>query len=319
MEREKIPPAEQQRRYNELEQETSTDLAYFYCCIAFDVPFAPEAVPKDEGGDRWVQYLKNLARMPQYLDRKGKYLSFLAGRTNVLEIFGASLDVGRFREALEDGKPGTREQRETWGVGPKKYPYTAEDYDELDRTYKILSSDLEKAGGVSVKQEFVLRRCSTRTLEMKRLEDAGRLDSAKKLQEMIQKDLESEQLRKKDAKPVEDFRLDSLADALEKAGLMREGKWCPPDEAFEIFFGRPPAYPYTRDAADQMILINENRMRNNDGLPELGILPDEMRLVDELGEFAQEQSPREVTAYEKLGLVKMPPVGQGESPEEGGN
>lgn len=317
MEREKIPPAEQQRRYNELEQETSTDLAYFYCCIAFDVPFAPEAVPKDEGMDKWVQYLKNLARIPRYLDRNGKYLGFLAGKTNILDIFGDTLDVGRFRDALEDGKPGTPEQRELWGIGPKKHPYTDEDYDELDRTYKILASDLEKSGGVSAKQEWVLRRCATRNLEMKRCEDIGAWEKVTKIQASIQKDLESEQLRKKDAKPVEDFRLDSLADALEKAGLMRDGKWCSPDEAFEIFFGRPPAYPYTRDAADQMILINENRMRNNDGLPELGILPDEMRLVDDLGEFAQEQSPREVAAYEKLGLVKMPPVGQGASPEEG--
>ena len=78
---------------------------------------------------------------------------------------------------------------------------------------------------------------------------------------------------------------------------------------FEILFGHPPQYPYTKDAAEQLILINENRMRNNDGQGELSILPDGMRLHDSLGEFAQEQNAAEQEAYENLGLVKMPPPG----------
>lgn len=41
--------------------------------------------------------------------------------------------------------------------------------------------------------------------------------------------------------------------------------------------------------------------------PELPVLPDDMRLEDTLGEFAEEQGSREQEAYEKLGLVKMPP------------
>ena len=90
---------------------------------------------------------------------------------------------------------------------------------------------------------------------------------------------------------------------------MKKGKRCSPDEMFQILFGRPPKYPYTKDAAEQMILICENRARINDGLPELSMLPDEMRLHDGLGEFAEEQSPREVEVYDKLGLVKMPPPG----------
>ena len=76
---------------------------------------------------------------------------------------------------------------------------------------------------------------------------------------------------------------------------------------FRILFGRPPKYPYTKDAVEQMILINENRMRSNDGLPELPVLPDDMRLEDTLEEFEEEHGSREQEAYEKLGLVKMPP------------
>lgn len=315
MDRTTTPPAEQQARYNALEEATSTHLAYFYCCIAYDVPFDPDAVPREETKNKWVEYLKALAQMPEHLDQKGKYLSFLDGQTDIMEVFGDTLDMGAFRSALEVDKPprpklpGTAKQRELWGRGPTKNPYTSDDYDEMDRTYKIISSDLERAGRVSSKQEFILRRCARRTLEMDRAEMMGAYEKVTKISKLIQTDLESEQLRKKDAKPVENFQLDSWADFLEKAGLTKNGKRCEPDEMFEILFGRLPQYPYTKDAAEQLILINENRMRNNDGQGELSILPDEMRLHDSLGEFAREQSEGELEAYEKLGLVKLPPPG----------
>ncbi len=315
MDRTTTPPAEQQARYNALEEATSTHLAYFYCCITYDVPFDPDAIPREETKNKWVEYLKALAQMPEHLDKKGKYLSFLDGQTDIMEVFGDTLDMGAFRAALEVDKPpkpklpGTAEQRELWGPGPAKHPYTGEDYDEMDRTYKILSSDLEQAGAVSSKQEFTLRRCAKRTLEMDRMEKMGAYDKAMKISKLIDADLASEQLRKKDAKPVENFQLDSWADFLEKAGLTKNGKRCEPDEMFEILFGHPPQYPYTKDAAEQLILINENRMRNNDGQGELSILPDGMRLHDSLGEFAQEQNAAEQEAYENLGLVKMPPPG----------
>lgn len=301
MEREKIPAEEQQRRYSELEKATSINLAYFYCCIVYDVPFAPGAIPGADVKNKWVEYLKNLARMPDHLDKEGKYRKFVDGKTDIRDLLRGG----------EDGLPGTPEQREIWGPGPNKHPYTTDDYEELDRTYKILSGDLEQAGGVSSKQEFILRRCAKRTLEMNLMENMGSYDKAMKLSKMIDTDMASEQLRKKDAKPIEDFRMDSWADALEKSGLTKDGKRCSPDEMFEILFRRPPQYPYTMDAAEQLILINENRMRNNDGHAELSVLPDNMRLHDDLGEFAPEQSAGEREAYEILGLVNMPPPGVG--------
>lgn len=62
------------------------------------------------------------------------------------------------------------------------------------------------------------------------------------------------------------------------------------------------------DAAEQMLMINENRMRQNEGRPEPTTLPPEMRLRDELGEFAEEPNDQEKEAYQRLGLVKMPPA-----------
>ena len=133
-------------------------------------------------------------------------------------------------------------------------------------------------------------------------------DKAAKLNKMVQDNLSSEGLRKKDAKPIDDLRIDSLVEALEKKGLLKNGKQCDPDEMFRILFGRSCKYPYTMDAAEQMLMINENRMRQNEGRPELTTLPPEMRLRDELGEFAEEPNEQEKEAYQRLGLVKMPPA-----------
>ena len=309
-EREKLE--EQQDRFDVFELTFGENLAYFYCCIQFDKPFDITAIPVDEPKHRWLAYLENLQEKRLDKDKYGTVFGFLDGLTDIEKIFG-DISAGEFQKAVwadkSAQKAGSERQRKVWGTGETVRPYSNDDYNEPARIYTILSADLENAGGVSAKQEMILRRCSARTLDMTRAEARGDYDKAAKISKLIDSDLASENLRKKDAKPVEDFRVDSWADSLEKAGLMKKGKRCSPDEMFQILFGRPPKYPYTKDAAEQMILICENRARINDGLPELSMLPDEMRLHDGLGEFAEEQSPREVEVYDKLGLVKMPPPG----------
>nr|DAI48831.1 MAG TPA: hypothetical protein [Caudoviricetes sp.] len=302
---------EQQEQYNALARETSDSLALFYCCIRFDVPFDLLAVSKEAGSThKWIDYCGNL-RTKGLDEERGVKLGFLDGLTDIMKIFGERLSTGEFTKAVgneksaRNRKTGTEKQRKAWGINSMKNPYTAEDYAELDRIYEALSSDLMAAGGVSVKQEFILRDCAKMTLDRDKMRAGGKYDQAAKLNKMIQDNLSSEGLRKKDAKPIDDIRIDSLVEALEKKGLLKNGKPCEPDEMFQILFGRPCKYPYTRDAAEQMILINENRMRQNDGMSELVTLPESMRLDDALGEFAEEPNEREMEAYAKLGLVKM--------------
>lgn len=310
-EREKLE--EQQDRFDVFELTFGENLAYFYCCIQFDKPFDITAIPVDEPKYRWLAYLENLQEKRLDKDKYGTVFGFLDGLTDIEKIFG-DISAGEFQKAVwadkSAQKAGSERQRKVWGTGETVRPYSNEDYNELDRIYTILSADLENAGGVSAKQEMILRRCSARTLDMTRAEARGDYDKAAKISKLIDSDLASENLRKKDAKPVEDFRVDSWADSLEKAGLMKKGKRCSPDEMFQILFGRPPKYPYTKDAAEQMILICENRARINDGLPELSMLPDEMRLHDGLGEFAEEPNAAEIAVYDHLGLVKMPKPGK---------
>lgn len=304
----------QQERYDAIARATSDSLALFYCCIEFDRPFDMLAVPKEpDVGEKWVAYLDNL-RLKKLDTRRGEPLGFLDGLTDITRIFGEGLSAGEFTKAVgneksaRNRKVGTAQQRKNWGENSAKNPYTSEDYDELDRIYEALASDLMAAGGVSVKQEFILRDCAKMTLDRDKMRAIGQYDKAAKLNKMVQDNLSSEGLRKRDAKPIDDLRIDGIVDRLEKAGLLKNGKQCSPDEMFEILFHRRPKYSYTKDAAEQILLYMANTTRVNDGLSELPTLPPEMRLRDDLGEFAEEPDEQEKETYKELGIVKMPPV-----------
>lgn len=304
----------QQERYDAIARATSDSLALFYCCIAFDRPFDMLAVPKEpDVGEKWIAYLDNL-RLKKLDARRGEPLGFLDGLTDITKIFGEGLSAGEFTKAVgneksaRNRKVGTAQQRKNWGENSAKNPYTSEDYDELDRIYEALASDLMAAGGVSVKQEFILRDCAKMTLDRDNMRSIGQFDKAAKLNKMIQDNLSSEGLRKRDAKPIDDLRIDGIVDRLEKAGLLKNGKQCSPDEMFEILFHRRPKYSYTKDAAEQILLYMANTTRVNDGLSELPTLPPDMRLRDDLGEFAEKPDEQEKETYKELGIVKMPPV-----------
>ena len=304
----------QQERYDAIARATSDSLALFYCCIEFDRPFDMLAVPKEpDVGEKWVAYLDNL-RLKKLDTRRGEPLGFLDGLTDITKIFGEGLTAGEFTKAVgneksaRNRKVGTAQQRKNWGENSAKNPYTSEDYDELDRIYEALASDLMAAGGVSVKQEFILRDCAKMTLDRDKMRAIGQYDKAAKLNKMVQDNLSSEGLRKRDAKPIDDLRIDGIVDRLEKAGLLKNGKQCSPDEMFEILFHRRPKYSYTKDAAEQILLYMTNTTRVNDGLSELPTLPPDMRLRDDLGEFAEEPDEQEKESYKELGIVKMPPV-----------
>lgn len=304
----------QQERYDAIARATSDSLALFYCCIGFDRPFDMLAVPKEpDVGEKWIAYLDNL-RLKKLDTRRGEPLGFLDGLTDITKIFGEGLSAGEFTKAVgneksaRNRKVGTAQQRKNWGENSAKNPYTSEDYDELDRIYEALASDLMAAGGVSVKQEFILRDCAKMTLDRDKMRAIGQYDKAAKLNKMVQDNLSSEGLRKRDAKPIDDLRIDGIVDRLEKAGLLKNGKQCSPDEMFEILFHRRPKYSYTKDAAEQILLYMANTTRVNDGLSELPTLPPDMRLRDDLGEFAEEPDEQEKESYKELGIVKMPPV-----------
>lgn len=303
--------AEKQQAYYELlEEEVGESLAFFYCCIRFDKPFDMKAIPAKSAKEKWTSYCEKLEKKGLAKTKGGGEYGFLDGLTDINRIFGTGLAKGEFSRAVDleksarDGKNGTKRQVADWGEGGEKSHYTTEDYNEFDRIYNALCADFGGEQAVSAKQQLILRNVAKWTKQMNDAAELGQIDKAKKLSSMIQENLASENLRKKDTKPVEDLRLDGIVDRLEKAGLMKNGKQCTPDEAFQLIFGRPCKYTYTADAAEKMLLAIINQSRINDGLPELVELPEDATIEDELGEFAEEPNEAEQEAYEKMGLLR---------------
>ena len=120
-------------------------------------------------------------------------------------------------------------------------------------------------------------------------------------------------MRKTDEKPVEAMRLDATIDALEKAGLMADEKFLTYDETMEAFYKwcTKKKYPFSKDAADQMILAMQNAALANADMPVLDDLPEEYRVDDVYGEFEEEETEQERKAKEFAGLAPLSPAKKG--------
>ena len=115
--------------------------------------------------------------------------------------------------------------------------------------------------------------------------------------------MESEQLRKKDELPQDRVRMDDIVLAVERAGLHINDYEELKRELCQYMFHSP--YGYTRDAADQMLLLIRNATAWNEGQMELDRLPDEFAVKDTLGEFAKEQDETEKKLYKDLQLAPL--------------
>ena len=287
--------AEQENKIAQFGKTVDIPTAIFYGCIAFDVPFF--AAELAVGAKKpWETYLFNLqANAKDAGERKRRtHDGFLDGETVLDPAFA------------KKSKSNYQENRKKWGDGSSEGRYTNADYARLEDLYSTFTERLKSAGGPDAQQEHILRLTAKMTLEQERYIASGQVEKAQKLNKMIQDNLSSENLRKKDEKPVDDIKIDAIIDRMEKAGLMTDGEFVDPDVMFARIFGRAPKYSYTKDAAEQMLLYIINTMRSNDGYAELGTLPDNARIADNIKEFAEEPNDFEKDSYAKLGLVQMP-------------
>lgn len=202
------------------------------------------------------------------------------------------------------------EQRRIWGNGPDKMPYEQSDYDTLDNIYFQITSDLRRGGSLNSKQIYHFRNVAKWSLERDRCIAQGDVKNATAYVNMIDKTLAGESLRKKDEKPLENFRIDDLVLKFQKAGLMDENgriydlETCQ-NVIADIMMRRK--YVYTKDCADQMLMMILNCIRANEGMSEYPELPPEFRMID-TGEFAPEPNEEEKTAYREIGLSRMIPI-----------
>lgn len=309
---------EQQAQFDRIERAVgSQTLTYFCCCLLFDVPFVDRCISKS-AEDKWIEYKRNLR------NRKLANKGFKSGVTDLMKLYGDDMDEDEVVLVVQNEKEknplfvntGTSVQIKNWGIGSEDIPFTKEDYDRLDDIFDTMSDRLVSAGGMDVQQEDTLRQTSIMRLMRDKFVIAGDKDSiakAAQLDRMIKENLSAEQLRKADAKPVEDVRIDSIVDALEKWGAVENGKILSFPDLTEFLLkqlgrlGGTPAHKYTQtlDAADYELWFIQNCMAPNEDLPKWAGLPDNMRFPEEVAnEFSAKQTDDEKRAYEGIGIVK---------------
>lgn len=297
----------QEAYFDALAKETSPHLAMFYCCIAFDVPFIFRDLPAvSEERDPWAAYLNNIRRTGA--NRTGEsILGFLDGETDILRVFGENLGAGTFKKMvgaerqMQGRRQGSKRQRDDWG---EMDGFTQEQYDELDRLYRIQSKPFE-AAGIDDLLEYNLREICKNLLRYSVANADGKAKEAKEFLSQAETIKASNLLRKKDEKPVEDLKIDTIVDKLEKKGFMKNGKLLGRDELLSMIPGLRPQYPHSLDAADQMMLCIENTMRRNAGLGSVSELSESMMIDAEAGEFLEEAPEWERDIKKKLELLPM--------------
>lgn len=307
--------------FDKIEKECGLHLALYACCAAFNVPFLPLIVDKGitEESEKWLYYL-DLLSQKGFEEKDGRILTFFDGGTNILKLFGRQLDDKTTASYIEaetariKNQQGTAEQRARWGEGQlmSKTPFTTEMYNELDARYSARAAEF-KGTTLSTQQQDVLIKVTKWNYMIDLLLQSGLYPYAEKLQRMVQAELASECMRKTDEKPVEAMRLDATIDALEKAGLMADEKFLTYDETMEAFYNwcTKKKYPFSKDAADQMILAMQNAALANADMPVLDDLPEEYRVDDVFGEFEEEETEQERKAKEFAGLAPLSPAKKG--------
>ena len=279
-------------------------LAMFFMCATMNIPYLPNLFPeiKTYQGDMgaWVGYIVAVRKSDK--ERGGGLRGFENGVTDFKKAFKNynTLEVDDEMLSAEDYQNGIKAQLDLWGSGPKEAPYTPEDYEILNRQYNALT---EERPNRNAQAELAIIRICKWTLEQEKLIAKKEYADAQKIGTLIEKEMSGEELRKKDRRADNMVRLDDIVLAVERAGLNIPDE----DELLTLIANHSfhPTYPITRDAADQMLLQIINASRWNEGAPELERLPENFRIIDNLGEFSTERDSTEKYLYKELQLVPM--------------
>ena len=320
----------EQKIYDQLSQHKGVGayIGLFAMCVSMNVPFWPAKLPvvKDflEIEDRWCWYNEAIAE--EVHGENGLVRGFFDGETDILRLFGQSLsqkDTAKFIEITqkyEEGRAGTRDQRERWGEGElcEKVPMTDKIYNELDRQYENWCGRYRGQTITPQLADSIVKICKW-NMVTEHLVRIGEYMSAQKVQKMVDDLMASEQMRKKDEKPIETMRMDALVVALERDGAMEGNQFKSLPEVIEAFFNRffkKKKYNYSIDAADHMIFDYYNNARINADLPPVSELPSDLRLNDDLGEFQPEPTDEETKRTRYAGLTTV--AFEDEDPFSGG-
>lgn len=266
-------------RYNQLKEILDENLALFCMCAVANVAYDPD--------------IDHVSFEDYKEQAKGKRF-----KDGILQIETKPIDSVQMKEVW----------KKKWGIGNEEKPYTVEDYQALDETFETYASRLKRAGGMDALQEDTLRVCSRMRLEADKALAKGGKDNigiASTLNKLIQDNLSSEQLRKKDAKPIETARIDGIVDAItKKYGVSIEMTY---EEAIEVCsrWLMSHKYPMTMDAAEHVLLSIINCTRSNNDMQEYAELPEVFKFKDAMQyEFETSPNEEEKETYKYLGIQR---------------
>lgn len=265
--------------FERLATQVGTEIATYCFCAYFDLKYDPDIEAKG-----WREYETEIRKYANNHFRDG-----ITDINNVIEV------------DMTDEEMWER----NWGVGDENNPYDEKDYRRLDNLYHTYSARLMKSGGMDAQQEDIIRSCCRMRLISDRCTAKGdkeSIDIASKLNKMIQDNLSSENLRKKDEKPIEVAKVDGIVEAIRnKFGVGVELTY---EQAVAICsqWLLSHRYPMTKDAAEQMLLAIINCTRQNNDEPELDELPERYKFSPECCEFAETSNGMELEAFNYLGI-----------------
>lgn len=309
----------QQKQFEDFADNTSPAFAYFLCCAAYNLPFIPECMPSgayDVDEMTWLMYLENLEQSDWRYKDDREPAAFVDGMTDLGVLFGGKIDArtkfsyGVSMEGAASKMPGTKAQRRKWGTNAD---YTTEDYKELDRLYSIHAAG-RMENGIDEELDHNLREISKLDLEYTKAMGRKEFENAKKIAAIRSQFMADNLMRKRDEAPVAPIKLDTLADALERAGYMKNGDLLGYDELLEKLRGDQPHYPMSHDYLDYVMREWVNCTKRNMGVAESDELPYELQIKPLYGEFDSGMSKVERNTLKELGL---PPMQYEKKPKKG--
>ena len=304
------------KRFKQLEEANGTSIALFLMCGMVNLPLEPLILPykfAEKEGNKWEVYC-NLLKEKGKLEKNGKLRGFNNGVCDIREIFGSKMSYTDFsayveaQQELINEQEGTEEQREQWGTRPlwQKLDLTTDLYNELDRRF---DAKISRYKGITIDEVLsdTLKKLCRLELVQEYLISIGDVTSFDKIQKSIDSIQAAEQLRKKDEKPIENFKIDAQIKALEDAGLVEDGKFFDFDTTRKKLLNltKSTKYNYPLDMVDQMIFgIKNNMMANANALMATELSPD-LVFEDTNNEFEKKENADYLEKSKFIGSVKV--------------
>ena len=286
----------QQKKFAEIMKYVDSDImALYITCIMFDTPFyvedAKELFENDDIAEEWVAYLNAIRQKQKNKDSSGDFYSFSDGDTVMEQVFA------------EENEEQDKENK--WGIvfdedGTER-SFTDRELRELETLYREQAAEYK--GAITPRVDMSLREICICRLEWKKRVGMGDSQGAKRYMDMIKDAMAREGMRAIDSKPLEQMRIDSIIDNLEKKGFVEKGKIVGKKKLLNLLAKDHPKYHTSLDVVDAMMMQIINTMRKNNGESELSELPVDAQIADVFGELAPEITKEERKNLEDTGVM----------------